>query len=212
MNVIGLSSGFSTNLEGYIRITGEQFGTFSSQLAYGFGGKFRVPALLPVIRRLAFWVETTMSDFEEESAIYAPDALRAGMTTTVDSNGVHPTLFLGFAVMSDRAHAMVGGGVSIAAGHNTQIGIEIMHGYWSLNSSQFTASLSYRAFPNVSLQMVPGYLSTAGISTWTISFGVSCSTVDIDFHPFVEPGDKKDEFTLPSIDELERQTQKEKQE
>jgi hypothetical protein len=208
LNVIGLSSGLSSSLEWYMRLTSEQVGTTLSQVAYGFGGKFRYPGILPVVRRLALWVDKTTSDQPQYSSIYPLDAMRLGVTTTVDSNGIHPTMMLGIAKFDDRVRPLVGGGVTIAAGNHAQIGLEIVHCYLGVNSSQAAASASFRLMSNISVLVSPGYLSTSSASTWTFSLGISFSTSDIDFHPAYEEK-HEEEYLIPSIEELEKGEQKE---
>ncbi len=204
MNVIGLSAGFSSSVEGYMRVSGEQLGGPQSQVAYGFGGKFRLPVLVPVVRRLALWAEATASDQYYRSALYPADAFRGGVTATFDSNGIHPTLLIGVTSVQEQTRPLVGAGVTMAAGNHTQVGMEFVHGYLGLNSAQAAATASFRVFPNISLHASPGYLSMAGVSTWTISFGISCTTTDVDFHPVYE--DKTgNEFILPSIEEMEKE-------
>lgn len=206
MNIATLSAGLSSTLEAYLRFTGEQSGTFSSQLAHGFGGKFRFPGLVPVVRRLAIWADVTSTDQAISSALFPSDAFRTAVTATFDSNGVHPTALIGVARIGDVSHVLFGGGVTIATGNSSQVGFEFVHGYMGKNSDQLVASGSMRVFPNVSFHASPGYLSTSTVSTWTISFGISCSTSDIDFHPVLEEK-RENDFILPTIEEIEKESQ-----
>lgn len=203
MNVFGLSVGLSSSMEAYMRITGEQLGTTQSQVSYGFGGKFCVPADLPIIRRLALWFEETTSDQTLNSSLYPHDAMRGGLIATLDSNGVHPTIFLGASRIDGKLQPLVGAGVTIAMGSNAQIGLEIMRGYLELKSLQIVGSASIRVFPHISVQVSPGYLKTTTLSTWSISLGLSGTSSDIDFHPVFEKP-KDDEYIVPSIDEIEK--------
>lgn len=204
VNVVSLNAGLSSTLEAYVRLTGEQSGAFSSQIAYGFGGKFRIPALIPVVRRLALWVDVTSADQNIGSPIFPTDARRGGVTATFDSNGVHPTVLLGLVTIGEDTRVLAGAGITIAAGNSIQMGFEFVHGYLGKNSAQIGATSSVRAFPNVSLQASPGYLSAPGVSTWTFSFGISFGTADVDFHQ-VREDRKSDEFILPTIEEIEKQ-------
>ncbi|GEM_PF-1949711 len=208
LNVIGLSAGFSSSLEAYMRVSGEQVGGPQSLVAYGFGGKFRLPVLVPVVRRLALWAEATASDQYHPTALYPSDAFRAGVTATFDSNGIHPTILIGFTTLQDRTRPLVGAGMTIAAGNHAQVGVEFVHGYLGLNSAQMASTASFRVFPNISLHASPGYLSMPGASTWTFSFGISCTTSDVDFHPVYEEK-KENEFILPSIEEIEKERKQE---
>ena len=204
LNVLGLGAGFSSSLEGYMRVSAEQLGARQSLVAYGFGGKFRLPLLLPVVRRLALWAEATTSDQYNSSALYPTDAVRGGVTATFDSNGIHPTIFLGIAKVQNKARPLVGAAVTMAAGNYAQLGLEFVHGYLGLNSAQAAATASLRIFSNISLHASPGYQSMAGVSTWIVSVGISCTTSDIDFHPLIEEK-KENGFILPSIEEIERE-------
>jgi len=207
MNLISLTAGLSTTLEGYARFGSEQSGLYTSQIAYGFGGKFRIPVLLPYVRRMALWAEATSTDQTVNSTIFPSDAFRAGATATLDSNGIHPTLLMGISRIGTDLDVLLGAGVMISAGNAKQIGFEIIHGYLGHHSIQIASSASIRIISNVALQVSPGYLLAHSRSTWTISLGVSFSTTDIDFHPAVEEK-KGDEYILPTIEELERQGQK----
>lgn len=204
LNVFGMSTGFTETLEGYARLSGEQSGTPLSQISYTFGGKFRYPGLLPVVRRLAVWAERSMSDRIEPSAVFPADAFRSGITVTFDSNGIHPSLFLGLSNTRDDLHPMVGAGVTFAVSHSAQLGVDLVHGYLGRNSAQISGMASFRVFSNVSLHVSPGYLASGGIHASTIAAGISCSSADIDFHPVIEKR-KTEEFILPSIEELEKQ-------
>jgi hypothetical protein len=205
MNVFGMGVGLSTAIEGYVRVTGEQLGFNQSQIVYGFGGKIRVPLLLPVVRRAAIWAERTTSDMALPSNIYTPDALRAGVIVTADSNGIHPTFLVGMTRIGELTRPLVGAGVTIAAGNTSQVSLELVHGYLGRKSFMAAGTFSHRPFRNIAFHATPGYLTTPTASSWTISLGFSLATADIDFHPVydVEP---TDEFILPSIEELERGT------
>jgi len=204
INIVSLSTGFSSNVEGYSRFTSEQAGTAVSQETYGFGLKLHVPVDVPVLRRLAFWVERTISDRSDPAALFPTDALRTGAIATLDSNGIRPTLFVGVSSLNSHVDPLFGAGVTIAASHNAQIGFEAMNGYFGRKSFQVVATGSVRFFSNMSIQASPGYLSTPGVSSWTISLGISCSTTDIDFHQVFQE-QKSDEITLPSIEDIEKQ-------
>jgi hypothetical protein len=45
---------------------------------------------------------------------------------------------------------------------------------------------------------------------WTLSLGISLSTTDVDFHPIQEV-EVKDEFIMPTLEEIEKQLQQEPQ-
>jgi hypothetical protein len=144
-----------------------------------------------------------MSDRLERGSLYAPDAFRSGVTAEFDSNGVRPSLFLGFARIGDRTGPLAGAGVEVALSHASQIGLEAMHGYLGAGSIQLAATGSFRVIPNVSLHAGPGYLSTPAGSAWSISAGVSLTSLGIDFHPVYDEK-KEEEFILPSYEEMEK--------
>lgn len=205
MNVFGLGVGLSTIIEGYVRVTGEQLGLSQSQIVYGFGGKFRVPLLLPVVRRAAIWGERTTSDQALRSNIYTAEAIRAGVLVTADSNGLHPTFLAGVTRIGDLTRPLVGAGMTIVAGSASQISLELVHGYLGRKSFMAAGTFTHRPFRNITFHATPGYLTTPDASTWTISMGFSLTTADVNFHPvYVE--EKGDDFVLPSIEEMERGT------
>ncbi|TAK51074.1 MAG: hypothetical protein EPO24_16190 [Bacteroidetes bacterium] len=209
INVIGVGYGLSSTLEGYVRLTGEQFGSAFSQVGYSFGGKFRVPMLIPGIRRLAFWVESTNSDMYQQPAAYPTEAFRYGAIATFDSNGIHPSLLLGLARLNNKTRPLIGAGVTYAVSQRSQIGFEVAYGYLNSTSVQIIASGATRVFKNISVHFSPGYVSSLATSSWMLSMGISFSTTDIDFHPKTEVA-PLDEFQLPSFEEIEKQSIEEK--
>ena len=205
MNVIGLGIGLSTNLEAYMRLTSEQVGVMQSELAYGFGGKFQLPVLVPLLRRVAIWGEQTTSDQVSTEALFPSDAIRAGLIATVDSNVISPTMMAGFSRIGVTNQVLLGAGATVALGNRAQMGLEVMYGYLDLQSLQAAVTASARVFPNVSLHVSPGYIKTSSVSMWSVTFGVSLTTADIDFYPRVVDA-KPDEYKLPSIDEIEQES------
>jgi hypothetical protein len=209
LNVVGVSAGLSETMEWYAKVMGEQVGTFSSEVSYGFGGKFRLPLMVPLVRRLAIWTDVTSSDQYQPTVLFPTDAIRTGVVATFDSNGVRPTLLVGVSRIAGRTRPLIGGGVTIASGNHMQIGFEIVHGYLSARSTQIAATAAVRVLSNIGLRVSPGYLAVGDISTASLTIGISCATVDIDFHPLHETR-RDDDFILPTIEEIERQ-QKEEQ-
>ncbi len=205
MNIMSMTAGFSTTLETYFRFGSEQSGSFASQIAYGVGGKFKVPLLLPVIRRLALWADLTATEQTIPTAIFPSDAFRSGAVMTLDSNGVHPTILIGINKLGTAANALLGAGVTIAAGNSVQLGFETVYGYLGRNSIQIAPSASLRVIRNIGLQISPSYLSLPSGSLWMMSVGFSLTTTDIDFHPAVVE-QASDEFILPSIEDIEQET------
>jgi len=208
MNIISLSTGFSSSVEGYSRFIGEQAGSSVTQETYGFGLKVRAPFDVPLFRRVAVWVDRTISDRNDPAALYPTDALRYGAIATLDSNGIRPTLVLGMSSINNITNPLAGAGVTIAISHSAQLGFEAVNGYFGKKSMQVIATGSVRLFANVSALVSPGYLSTPGFNSWTVSFGLTCSTADVDFHPVVEQK-QEEEITVPSIEDIQREEKKE---
>ena len=210
LNLLGVGCGLSSNLEGYLKISGEGACSTSNEVSYSFGGKLRLPILFPYVRHIGLWMESTNSDMDVQSSMFPVDAIRYGVVATFDSNGIHPTALLGMAKISDEWSFLIGGGVTYAKSHNAQYAIEFIHGYLDPKSWQFNVSGSVRAFSNVSFTLSPGYITSRISSSWIVSLGVSVSTADIDFHPAVHEEETKENFVLPSIEEIEKQSSDEK--
>jgi len=213
-NIVGLTFGLSTSLEGYFRITSQEIQTSTSEISYGFGGKFKIPGTVPILHRLALWGESTISDMGEQSipTIFPAQANRGGITASLDSNGFHPTLFFGGIQLDHIVTPMAGAGFTLALGHSAQAGLEAMWGYLEQGSMQAAFSGSVRLYSNISLHIIPGYLTTTAAKGWMISAGISFSSTDIDYHQVRGDDNDKDKFLLPSIDELEHQSTEGKKE
>ena len=212
LDVFGLNCGFSQNLEGYVRLTSEDIHAISSQSAYAFGGKFRLPILLPVIRRAAVWFESTVSDLPPRGTLELSslNANRGGLTVSVDSNGFRPCLFAGMTQTDGSFWPLAGAGLTVALSHSAQVAGEFVHGYLSQKSSHIMLTGSMRVFSNISVHVSPGRISDGPSKSWMVSVGLSLSSADIDYHQIVVSEVKKEDFVLPSIDELEKQSQQEK--
>ncbi|HTK81356.1 MAG TPA: hypothetical protein VL633_03620 [Bacteroidota bacterium] len=205
VHTMSLNCGLSSNAEAYIRFTGEQIGTTNSQLGYGFGGKITIPGELPVVRRLSGWIESTMSDEDQHDGFFPVEAFRAAAVATPDSDGVHPTFLAGIASIEHESAPMFGAGVTVTLGHGAQAGLELIEGYLGRNSYQAIGSLAFRVLPNISLHASPGYYSTSSAASWVLTLGITCTTAGIDFKPSAEEK-KRDDFMLPSIEEIEKQS------
>ena len=212
LNVFSLNCGFSPDVEGYVRLSSEEIQTISSQIAYGFGGKIRFPSSLPVVRRLALWVESTTSETSDpaQRTIFPARANRAAFTASLDSNGFHPSFVVGVNNVSSTVVPMVGGGLTWALGHKAQLGMEWMQGYLGKSTNQVIVTGSIRVLPYVSVHMSPGYVSTPLVNAAMISVGLSFSTVDIDYHQVKDKSEEREENVLPSIDDLEKQSGQDK--
>ncbi len=211
-NIIGLTCGLSSALEGYLHLTSEELQTTTSQMSYGFGAKFRFPGTVPVLRKVALWGESTFSDMNDQNVptIYPTKANRLGVSASLDSNGFHPSLFFGGNQLKSIVTPMAGAGFTIALGHKAQMGLEGLWGYLEKGSAQAALTGSVRLISNISLRVSPGYLTTTSVKGWMISAGLSFSSADVDYHQVRDDDAGKDNFVLPTIDELEAQPQPEK--
>jgi hypothetical protein len=187
-------------------MTAEQAGLNQSQVAYAFGAKVRIPVPFPVLRRAALWAERSSTELFLNNTLLTPEATRVGVLATSDSNGIHPTMLVGFTSVRGLTRPLVGAGVTIALGNGSQATIEAMHGYLGRKSLVAAAGFSHRLFSNVSVNVSPGYMSVPGASTWMLSAGISLTTSAIDFHPATESIQDEPEFRLPTIEEMERGT------
>jgi len=210
-NIVGLTLGLSSSIETYLRMTSEELQTSAAHLSYSFGGKFRYPEPLPVLRRVALWMESTFSDMNDQKVptIFPTSVNRAGLTASLDSNGFHPTLFFGGTQLRKIVTPMAGAGFTLALGHGAQLGMEGMWGYLEKGSLQAALTGSVRIVSNISLHVTPGYLKTTSVNGWMLSAGISFSSADVDYHPVPRADETGDEFHMPSIEELEKESQKE---
>jgi hypothetical protein len=213
-NIVGLTLGLSTSIETYVRMTSEELHTSSAQMSYSFGGKFRYPEEVPLVRRLALWIESTFSDMNDQSVptIFPTKVNRAGFTASLDSNGFRPTLFFGGTQLQKVVTPMGGAGFTVALGHRAQLGAEGMWGYLEKGSIQAALTGSVRIYSNISLHVTPGYIKTNSVNGLMFSAGFSLSSADVDYHQVASGDDNGDQFHMPSIDDLEKDSQKEKKE
>jgi hypothetical protein len=208
MNVIGFTGGFSSHMEGYVRVSGEQVGLPSSVISYGFGAKLRSPFTVPAVEHIALWLESGSTEQVKQRAMYPPNVFRAGITASFGTDGINPTALVGLSSVEGAAGLLLGGGVTFAAGHEAQLGAEVVYGYTGTKSVHALVNSSLRVLPNISIHVVPGYVTSEVASTWLFSVGVSFTTTDIDYHPARVSND--DEFVVPSIEDIESQMQGEK--
>jgi hypothetical protein len=208
LNVWAINGGLSSHLELYTKLMGEQLGTFSSLISYGFGAKLHSPFEMPYINQYAIWIESVTSDQLQVGTLNPSKVFRGGLTASFGTDGIDPVILLGIAIVNKSTKPLIGGGVTIAASHTLQLGSEIVYGYASENSMHLLVNASTRIFSNICLTISPGYISSKNVSTWIFSAGISASSSDIDFHPVRE--ERIDEFKLPSIEEMEKQSNEEK--
>lgn len=211
MNVLGLGYGLSSNVEGYVRLTSEQLGTISSLNSYGFGFKAALPVDLPVLEASGAWFETSVTEDGRTSPFFPPNATRGGVTMSVGSPAFRALLVGGVNSVEGDASFLAGGGMTWAPWSAVQVGAEALYGYADPTSVHAMADLSVRVISHVVLVVSPGYITTDAADTWTISAGLSLSTAAVDFRPAPAPPGKKDEFTLPSLEDIMKDSSEEKE-
>ena len=210
LNIFTVSSGLSTHLEGYFRLVDDQSGRRSALTSFAFGGKLLLPFEVPVVSGAALWGETVTSDNPEDTGLSPDRAVRFGALLLPLQNGVRPSLVLGGVIRSGGVHALVGGGVTVAIGHDLQIGGEIVEGYFGGRSRQGLLTGAVKVLPHVGLQASGGYMRVRDASGWVISLGLAAGSADIDFAPI--PAAAKPEFVVPDFDAIEKETKEEKKE
>lgn len=209
MNIFGLEFGLSRNVGGYVRLTGEQLGTISSLAAFGIGVKGLVPVRLPLVNATGAWFETTTSDDLQASSRFPGRATRGGFAFSSGGYAFRPMLLAGAASVNGRVFPLIGAGASAALGHRFQAGVEVVRGYVAEQSIHAALDLTARILPYVAVIVAPGYLRTPDERTMTISVGLALSTADVDFIPAAAIS-AKDEFKLPSLDDIMKDSSEEK--
>ena len=205
VNLVSISSGLSRNVEAYLKFTNEQSGFAQSTVAMNVGGKFTVPVLLPVIKLVSLWGEFATSQSEDHSQLYPFKYSRSALIITPFTDVVRPSLLIGAAKPQDSGgDLMTGACLVLSPGHMTQFGLEYLHGYAGRGSDDVTLNGNVRLFSNISLHAGPGYVSRPAVSGWIWTIGLSLSSSDVDFHPVIV--EQKNEYKLPSIEEIEKGT------
>jgi hypothetical protein len=207
LNVIGLSGGLSSHVEAYVRVNEDQSGKGGSLISYAYGAKLRLPFPLPLVEGLSLWGESVTADRPAAGELLPTNLLRTGFTTLLVQNGIRPQIFLGATFRDHHTEIMGGGGITVAMGHTLQLGAEALYGYAGPESGQAMATGAFRVFSGVCVQAAGGYLNTRDRGTAVISLGVSIGTADIDFAPVVE--EKRPEFKMPTLEEMEQQSREE---
>jgi hypothetical protein len=209
MNVLGMEYGLSANLEGYVRLTGEQLGTVSSLSAFGFGLKGLIPAQAGPVRAAGVWFETTTSDDFQSSRFFPANSSRGGLLLSFGGYALNPILLAGAAWSGGEMRALAGAGVTVAPASGIQVGAEVLKGYADGSSTHLGLDVSARVAPHVAVLVNPGYISIAGERTWALSVGIAVSTADVDFRPAAATL-SKDDFRLPSLEDIMKQSPEEK--
>ena len=212
VNMFEFSGGLSQMIEGYFRMTDEQQDQLQSLAGFSAGGKITLPFALPVLRQVALWGESSTTDQLDNSEFNPVRISRAAFVCTPISDGFKPTILMGFTKKTDEtsSYPYVAAGLLVSVSHSVELGGECLSGYSGIGSRDFVLSSSFRLLPFVSMQVSPGYTSVAAKSSWLVSAGLSFNTADIDFKPPIGVGNNQ-QFQLPSLEEIEKETKQEKQ-
>jgi hypothetical protein len=207
VNVLGMSGGLSSHVEAYVRVNEDQSAPSGSLTSYGFGAKLRLPFPVPFAEQLSLWGETVSTEASPDGQLYPTNLVRAGMTVLLIQNAVRPQMFLGLSAGEGRTAVLTGAGITMAAGRSVQLGAEALYGYAGPRSAHVMLSGAVRLLSGVCLQLGGGYLATSRRGMSLLSLGLSIGTADIDFAPVVE--EKKNEFRMPTLEEMEQQSREE---
>lgn len=208
INIYEMNSGFSSHLEGYLKFSAEDVDATSSVSSIGFGGKLQLPFSLPLVDRAAIWGEMNYSE-DTRPTIFPATINRLGVMSSLEWQFSKTIFFLGVSGESNLDKLLVGAGYMIGLHRSLQLGSEFFYGYSDANSIHVILNGTYRIMPNITIHINPGYLRRSSSSTWLLAAGVSIATADIDFTPVQVQ--KTDEFHIPSFEEIEQQTNEEKQ-
>ncbi len=209
INVMSLSCGLSTHIEGYVKLTGEQLGTIASLTSYSFGVKAILPIELPVLEAVGLWFEEAVSDEIQQSQFFPADATRGGVTASMGGPAFRGVLLAGVNSVGGKALFLSGAGVAWAPGSGTKLSAEVLNGYYDQSSFHAALSLAARVIPHVVLLASPGYIRTSAAETWSMSVGLSVSTADVDFRPSALTA-RKGDFKLPSLEDIMKESSEEK--
>ncbi len=207
LNVIGFGGGLSSHVEAYLRVHEDQSAPGGSLTSYAYGVKFRLPFALPLVEGLSLWAEDVTADRPAAGQLLPTNLVRTGATALLIQNGVRPQLFLGATFRDHHTEMLGGAGITVAMGHDVQLGAEALYGYAGPGSAQAMVAGSFRVLSGVCLQAGGGYLSVRARGTGIVSLGMSVGTADVDFAPVVE--EKRPEFRMPTLEEMEQQSREE---
>jgi hypothetical protein len=206
-----LGAGMSSNLEIYMRIIGEQVGSISSATSVAYGGKLLLPMRLPAVRDAALWFEAATSEAAEQSTMLAVPMTRVGLVATTGPNGSHALFLAGVAFNDQSTTALAGFGWVQPFSHAVVASPEAVYGYFGKNSYALILNTAVRVLPYVSIQVSPGYCRSNNFTSALVTLGLSISTAAIDFSTRQEEKQVREGFTLPTIEEMEKEgTQPEK--
>jgi hypothetical protein len=209
MNLFSMGYGLSTNVEGYVRLTGEQLGTLSSLPSFGFGLKGLLPFSPGPVSAAALWFETTTTDDVQRSRFFPAKASRGGAGVSFGGDELKPSVFGGVSSVDGDLSVMAGAGLAYAPWSSLRLGIEALRGYAGDRSLLAGMDAALRVAPHIVILASPGYLQTPAGRTWTVSFGIALSTLDVDFRPTAVRLNK-DEFQLPSLEDIMKEPSEEK--
>jgi hypothetical protein len=209
MNMFEFSGGFSRLLEGYFRLTNEQLSDVQSLSGIAGGAKLTMPFEVPVLREVALWGESSTTDQVDRSTFFPLRITRTALVATPVSDGFRTSEMIGFTkkVGDSMLEPLIGADATMALGHEAEIGVEWVSGYAGKSSNDILVSGMYRILPFASIHLSPGYTAVADKSSLMFSVGISVNTADIDFKP--AEGRAVDQFKMPSLDDIEKETKQE---
>lgn len=198
-NSIDITAGLSSHLEFYIKYAAELNQKFMPATTTGFGGKFQFPFDIPYIYRSALWAEYVNSAAFDKFALFPSDLVRFGVVTSLYTNAIEPTLFLGVNRFQSQTRFLGSFGSTYSLSDKAKLGLEFTYGYFGNHDFTSLVSITYKIFSNLSTQLTAGYISATSIKSYTISAGLSLTTGLIDFSPRKEVEVKQ---IVPSFDEI----------
>lgn len=204
INGVDVTGGLSPNIEFSVKYQSLATSTSISPSFIGIGGKFVLPFVLPFDSRSALWAETNSTQ-SADTTLFFPVAIVRGalvMQPAVLSR-LNGTLLAGIARVNNVNRFLGGFNGAQAINAFLKIGGEFLYNYYGRNDRQESVNLLLRVHPNLCLQISPGYLQAASVSSWMVSFGITASTTGIEFIAPEKPKTKTEE--LPSFDDLEKQ-------
>jgi hypothetical protein len=207
LNTFGISGGFSSHVEAFVSLSEEQSPMKGALASYAFGGKFLLPFSVPMTSQVALWIESVSSTGIRTGEPYPTNVLRTGASIVPFQNGFRPVLMLGMTIERHRVAGLFGAGVTHAFSHEIQAAAEVVHGYAGHGSTQAVGNIAVKVLPYACLQVGAGYLAGTSGDGAILRMGLSVGTADVDFLPVIV--ERRTEFQLPTIEEIEQQSREE---
>lgn len=199
LNSIDITTGLSSHMEFYIKYATELNQKFMPATITGFGGKFQFPFEIPYIYRSAIWAEYVNSAAFEKFVLFPSDLIRFGIVTSIYTNAIEPTLFMGMNRFNSNIRFLGSLGSTYSVSPNVKLGLEFTYGYFGNHDFTSLVSITYRILSNLSTQITGGYILATSLKSYTISAGLSLTTGAIDFSPRRDVEVKQ---IVPSFDDI----------